>query len=263
VERVLGPADAAQASTGGSNPRLAAADTADVPSKLRSCAVVSDRPEVAAAIATALEARSVAVTPVVIEGTTSGFDAATRALAVAEERAGPLEAVILALAGRGPMTVPSTPGHADWQRILDEHDGIVGQVHTDAAWARAVTDLSAQAERPIRLVTLTDAVTAGGRSRAQSSAQLARAARRATDDRVSAFAVSVEAVGSEVQRAVGELAAHLATHPDAATLSGAELVVSRGWIGLRSHPRPSGSLSLGGTEVPDWFDDALRAVLGR
>jgi len=42
--------------------------------------------------------------------------------------------------------------------------------------------------------------------------------------------------------------------------AGAELVAGPGWFGLRSHPRVRGSITLGGTELPAWFDDALRAL---
>jgi len=50
--------------------------------------------------------------------------------------------------------------------------------------------------------------------------------------------------------------------PEAAALAGAELVVADGWIGLRSHPRPSGSITFGGPDLPGWFDGALRALAG-
>ena len=124
-------------------------------------------------------------------------------------------------------------------------------------WARAVADLG----RPIRLVTITDAVTSGGRSRAQSAAQHSRAARKATADRVAAFAVSCEATGHE--REAGELAAYLLCSPEATALSGAELVVGAGWVGLRSHPRASASFTLGSPTIPEWFDDAVREIVGR
>ena len=58
--------------------------------------------------------------------------------------------------------------------MLAEHRGIVENIHLDAGWARAAADYCADTQRPVRLVTLTDATTAGGRSRAQAAAQLAR-----------------------------------------------------------------------------------------
>jgi hypothetical protein len=105
-------------------------------------------------------------------------------------------------------------------------------------------------------VTITAATTAGGRSRAQASAQLARAGRKATGDLVLPFAVS-----AETQEIPAELAAHLVCSPDAVDLAGAELVAGSGWFGLRSHPRPIGSLSFGGPALPRWFDEAIREVV--
>jgi hypothetical protein len=107
-------------------------------------------------------------------------------------------------------------------------------------------------------VTLTDAGTSGGRSRAQAAAQHSRLSRKATDGRVAAFAVSHEATGHE--REAAELVAHLLCHPEAHALSGAEMVVGGGWIGVRSHPRASASFTLGSPTIPDWFDDTLREI---
>ncbi len=72
------------------------------------------------------------------------------------------------------------------------------------------------------------------------------------------FAVSQEA---DDAAGVSELAAHLVAHPDAPALSGAELVAGAGWLGVRSHPRPAGSITVGGTDLPHWFDTALRGIL--
>jgi hypothetical protein len=110
----------------------------------------------------------------------------------------------------------------------------------------------------VRVVSVIEATTAGGRSRAQSATQLSRAAHPATEQRVDAFAVSVEAHGAPV----GEIVAHLVTDAEAGALSGAELVVGADWFGLRSHPHPAGSVSFGGPEVPGWVDDALREMVG-
>ena len=111
-------------------------------------------------------------------------------------------------------------------------------------------------------MTLTDAVTTEGRSRAQASAQLARAAAGATRGRVTAFAASIEASEEQSCQPAGELVAHLLGHPEAAALAGAELVIGAGWLGLRSHPRPVGSITYGGPSVPDWLDAALREIVG-
>jgi hypothetical protein len=149
-----------------------------------------------------------------------------------------------------------------WERVLEEHRGIVEHIHTDAGWARAVADYAAGAGRPVQLVTLNDATTTGGRSRAQASAQHARVAAGATEERVTAFAVSIEAREEAAGQTSGELVAYLLNHPDASALAGAELVVGQGWLGLRSHPRPVGSVTFGGPTLPDWLDGTLRQIVG-
>ena len=239
----LVPAEANQVSGGGSNARFGSAfsqspeNTIELPQPT-SCAVVADRPDVAAAISAALQSRG--VTPVPIE-----YPAALADIAA-------LDAVVIALAGRSAAAdAPSA-----WKRTLDEHVGIAADIYADARWSRAVADVSITAGRPIRLVTITDATTAGGRSRAQASAQLARSGQQATADLVTPFAVSAES--DEVP---AELAAHLVCSPEAPGLAGAELVSGAGWFGLRSHPRPIGSISFGGPDVPAWFDEALREVV--
>lgn len=256
----LAPAEQRQATTGAGNPRFGRIfdEAGDAPTgtATRSCAVVADEPALAAAIAGALEARGVTCTPVPVDTVRPGFDGAADALSSAAGNAGGLDAVVVAL-GRAAPSAGSTSG---WERVLDEHTGIVDGVHADAGWARAVADHAAATDRPLRLVTLTDATTAGGCSRAQAAAQLARAARGATKDRVAHFAVSLE--GSS-ERPIGELVAHLACSPEAPALSGAELAAGPGWIGLRSHPRPGGSITFGGPDVPDWLDATLRGILGQ
>ncbi len=146
--------------------------------------------------------------------------------------------------------------------MLTEHRDIVGDLHADAGWARATADYAADAARPVRLVTLTDATTSGGRSRAQAAAQHARVAAGATEGRVTAFAVGIEASEEVAGRISGELVDHLLTHPEAVALAGAELVVGDGWLGLRSHPRPIGSVTFGGPAVPAWLDGTLREFVG-
>jgi hypothetical protein len=256
----LTTAEAGQASNGGTNPRFgpifdeSAGDDLP-PATVATCAIITDRPALAAAVTAALEARGVACSTIAVGDLPPGFAGAAEVVASAAERVGPLDAVVVALAGR-PAPTGATSG---WEQTLAEHTGIVEQIHADAGWARAVADHAAGADRPVRLVTLTDAVTAGGRSRAQASAQLARAARRATGDRVAAFAVSVEMDQGDGPP-IGELVAHLLCSPETPALSGAELVAGPGWFGLRSHPRPGGSVTFGGPAVPDWLDATLRSI---
>ena len=238
----LAPAEANQVSGGGSNARFGASFDAPVETlavtTVRSCAIVTDRPEVFAALSGALQTRGVNCHAIDDPAALAGLDA--------------LDAVVVALAAR---TASSTAA-SGWERTLDGHSGIVEQIHAGARWSRAVAYIAATTGRPIRLVTITDATTSGGRSLAQAMAQLARSGRQATGDLVTPFAVSAES--GDVP---AELAAHLVCNPEAVGLAGAELVSGAGWFGLRSHPRPVGSISFGGPEVPRWFDDTLREVV--
>jgi hypothetical protein len=145
---------------------------------------------------------------------------------------------------------------------LADHAGVVDGIHADASWARAAARYAGAADRPVQLVTLTDATSAGGRSRGQAAAQQARVAGKSTQGRVTAFAVSLEVAEPAALAPAGALVGHLLGHRDAAALAGAELVVGSGWIGLRSHPRPAGSIIYGGPAIPDWLDGALRQLAG-
>jgi hypothetical protein len=237
----LSPAQARQVSGGASNARFGSMfevqSTDDLPSAAaRSCAIVTDRPDAAAALSGALRAW----------GVMSRLVDSPAALADLDD----LDAVVVALAHTTAVGAAS-----DWERILAEHDGIVEQIHIDARWARAVTEYATTNNRPVRLVTLTQATTAGGRSRAQASAQLARSGRKATGDLVLPFTISAESDGIPA-----ELVAHLACSPAAVGLCGAELATGAGWFGLRSHPGPIGSINFGGPALPEWFDATLQQV---
>jgi NAD(P)-dependent dehydrogenase (short-subunit alcohol dehydrogenase family) len=261
IPGALATAETTQASSGGGNSRFGPIFREPAPSEVgstevRSCAVVTDRPLLAASLTGALEARAIACHRV--EVVAHGFGDAGDALRSVVEGAGPIDAIVVAPAGRQP-TATSTEG---WERMLAEHRGIVEHIHTDAGWARAAADYAASAARPVQLVTLTDAVTTEGRSRAQASAQQARVALGATKGGVTAFAASIEASDEGAGQTAGELVAHLLCHPEAAALAGAELVVGAGWLGLRSHPRPIGSITYGGPDVPDWLDATLREIVG-
>ena len=257
----LVPAEAEQASNGGSNPRFAPSvvsspDATLPPPAVRSCAVVADRPEAAAVIVAALDARGVATTVVPAVGLAPGFASAAAALAAMVAANPRLDALVVAPAGNG----PGADAVSDWERLLVEHTGIVAQVYADAAWSRAVADHAMRTNRPMRLVTLTEAATAGGRSRAQAVAQHARSARGATGELVAHFTVGVETHEAVATPAVGALVAHLVSSPDTPPLSGAELMVGPGTIGLRSHPRVGAGITLGGPDVPGWLDGVLGAI---
>jgi hypothetical protein len=253
-------AETNQVSGGGGNPRFGPIFEEPAPDEIasaevRSCALVTDRPGLARSLSAALESRSISCHLVDLA---HGFDGATKTLRAVVETAGPIDAVVLAPAA----DVRTTTSGEAWERVLSEHTGILENIHTDASWARATADYASSDGRRVKLVTLTDAITTGGRSRAQAAAQFARVASGSTEGRVTAYAASIEAPEDDAGEATGELVAHLLSEPEANALAGAELMIGAGRIGLRSHPRPMGSVTFGGPALPDWFDDAVREILG-
>jgi hypothetical protein len=257
----LVPAERSQSSAGGTNPRFTSDFRAEAPAlvaapDVEACVVVTDEPARARPVHDVLEGRGVRCTVVDVARGEGGFDGAASALAGAVGADDGVGAVVALLSGGPPVS--EAPA---WGTVLAEHDGVSDGILADAGWVRAVTDRALALSRPMRVVTLTDATTAGGRSRAQAAAQLARASRAATEGLVSAFAVSVEAASTAGEAAAAELSAHLVCSPDAIELSGAELVAGGGWIGLRSHPKPAASLAIGRSGIPAWLDDVLREVV--
>lgn len=251
-------AEAAQASGGGTNPRFGTVfddppgGGDDRPSAAGgSCLVITDRPSVAKVVGAALDDRGIASHVVDVAGAPGGFAGAAEVLDAVVGARGPVDGIVVAIGGGDAV------GSGGWEGVLAEHDDLPAGLHADAAWRRAVAEHAATTGRSVRLVTLTDAATAGGRSRAQAAAQLARVGRKATDDRVTPFAIAVE--GGDAEAAA--LAATLLAHPEAAALAGAELAAGDGWAGLRSHPRPIGSTAFGGPAVPEWLDGTLRQVV--
>ena len=121
VPAALAKAESQQASSGGGNPRFGPVfDEAAAPGSeswpVRSCAVVSDRPLLAESISRALESRSIRshrVEPA------RGFAAAADTLRSLVAATGPIDAVVVAAAGR-----PSSSSSAgDWERVLDRAPG--------------------------------------------------------------------------------------------------------------------------------------------
>jgi NAD(P)-dependent dehydrogenase (short-subunit alcohol dehydrogenase family) len=254
------PAEAAQETNGASNGRFEhvfteGASTGERATGTRTCLVVTDDGGWDVGLRDALTARGVEVAG--LDGApATDFVGAAAQLARAAQDAEGLDAVVLARTG-------SVSSHADaaWERALDEHSAIVDSILSDVAWVRAVSDHARTAGRPMRIITAVDATTAGGRSRAQAAAQLSRAAHLVADIEADAFAIGVETDADAARSTVGALAAHLVGDDDAGALSGAELVVTADWLGLRSHPHPEASISFGGPEVPSWVDPTLRALL--
>ncbi|MFM8304986.1 MAG: SDR family NAD(P)-dependent oxidoreductase [Actinomycetota bacterium] len=221
---VLVPAEAAQVSTGGSVPRLGVASGAEsaapaVGATARRCLVITDDPGWRQTIDAALTARGVVVTAT--DASADGFAGAAAAVDAAATE--PLDAVVVALDETAAAPTGAAP---DWRAILDAHGGITDAIRRDASWVRAVADLSARTQRPLRVVTLTGATSAGGRSRAMSAAQLARVSRSATKERVGAFAVAVESAHATARTNAATLTAHLVTDDAALALAGAKLVAT-------------------------------------
>lgn len=241
----------AQRTAGATNARFADAfavpagtPPVPVPTGTTVAVVGADR-DVAGAVIAALERRGVTCAPI---------DPGT-APAGALDGLPEVDAVVVA-----PAPQPAASAPEPWAGLLAEHDGVVAGIADDARWTRAVAARAASAQRPIRLVFLTDGTTAGGRSRAQALAQLSRAGLGATDERVPTHAITLEAAAAGDRAAAGELVASLvATAADG--VAGSELVVGSGWIGLRGHPRPGGSIAHG-PDLPPWFDDVLRRIVG-
>ncbi len=259
VPRAFVAAEAKQASDGGANPRFggifdAPAPTESTPAAVRTCAVVCDRPDLSPTLQAALERRSIATVPV---DAAHGFEGSAKSLHAAVNTAGPVEAMIVVLEGH-PRTSTALEG---WEHVLADHRGIIQPLHDDASWLRAAADYTAETDQPLRLVILTEATTPAGQSRAQAASQIARVAAAGTKGRLTVFTVGLESDAPAACDAAGELAAHLLSHPDVTPLAGAGLVVREGWIGLRRHPQPIGTVTYGGPAVPAWLDDALREIV--
>ena len=253
----LETAESTQSTGGGTNPRFPSlfepADLAGPDVTGLRAAIVSDRAALAGALAAGLTDAGASTTSVSATPASDRTGDARAALRDAAGELGGLDAVVVAL------TTASTTAHdAGWWEILTDHVDLRGRILEDAAWVRAAADHSETTDRPMLIVTVTDAATPAGRSRAQAAAQLARAAPTATGRRVTACSVSAEARDELTSTAA--LVGTLASGPTT-TLGGAELVIGAGWLGLRSHPRPTGSIVFGGPELPDWFGDVFAELV--
>src|SRR5205085_7692161 len=122
IPRAFATAEASQASDGGGNPRFGQIFDDPAPGEaasahVKSCAIVTDRPLLAASLTSALEARSVTCHRL---DATHGFRNAADALSSLVEAAGPIDAIVVAPAGPQP-TDSAIDG---WQQVLAEHRGI-------------------------------------------------------------------------------------------------------------------------------------------
>jgi len=258
------PAEAAQATNGASNSRFAGvfdetAPTAEpATSGARSCLVVTDDPRWESALCNALASRGVKCVGIGAAAPATDFAGVSAQLGQAARDAGGIDAVVVARAGT--RSGSSGAGEA-WEQVLEEHAGITDAIRSDVAWVRAGSAHAGASGRRMRIATVTDATTSGGKSRAQAAAQLSRAAHLVAEVHADAFAIGVETDADSRYSTVGELVGYLVGADDTGGLSGAELVATTEWIGLRSHPYPEASISFGGPELPSWVDATLRGIV--
>ena len=246
-------AEKQQSTTGGANARFGeifSAPLADAESPTGlNVLIVSDRLDLATSLTKRFTHSGCNVMTVTPDQAGAGFDGAKSLLQNAF--AGDIvNLVIIALAG----TVIDDADE-NWQSVIGAHSEFGAEIIADARWARAVADYAIEHQTNLRIVNVIDARNQRGSTRGQTVAQLFRAARGATQDLVSAFAIAEESANNhEATVALSHACAKMA---ESSELSGAELVVGDGWIGLRSHPSPAGSMVFGGPELPVWFASVL------
>ena len=262
VSGILAPAERAQASGGGSTPRLSspqAPGSTDSPARPtpRHVLVVSGH-ALSETIRAAVSLDGAICSTV---GPARGFAECSELLVSKELEFGPVDAVIVLPSANQAAHAAADQDSFAWQRCLDEHRGVTSGILADAGWMHAVAESSARSGRKVRVVVFVDATSAGGRSRAQAAAQLSRGAHISSSGNVDGFAISLESRLESVLGCTTDLAAYLVAGVDASDLSGAELVVSADWLGLRAHPRPATTVSYGGPELPSWLGDTLHDVV--
>ena len=242
VPAALAPAEAAQASNGGGVPRLGSAfddAAADVDARLAGHALRRRhrRPRVgrrARRRAHRARRRSASASG---EDPATGFDAAAEQLAGVARDAGPIDAVVVALAGNEAIACASPTSRAG-SRSSTSTPGSPTSIGTDAAWVRAVAD-HLRGDRPSRPRRHRRRRHDRGRPEPRPGRGPARP-RCPRRDRPIASTRSRSAWRAReasALRTAAELVAHLVSS-DAGALSGAELVADADWFGLRSHPQP-------------------------
>ena len=279
IPALLGPVETAQATTGGSNPRIGpvfeepaapiAPDGTGAAVDQRTCLIVTDDTDLAQAVAHSVTRWG--MRPIGV-GAWEPFDERASELPVdfaqtagtlrrAEKVTGRLDALIVALGTTAPMSAPTA---SSWAEIVALHRNSANRIVEYASWAHAGLDRALSANSPLRVVQLARADSSAGRSEAQAIVQLARSANDTqTPVALDFFAISIEATETPDYQPLADLVGRLAGAGDGPLLRGAELVSRPKWVGLRSHPAPIATVTFGGPDIPPWMDDALREAIRR
>jgi len=269
VPVVLGPAEAQQRSTGGANARFGPVfdqpgTTGPAPGPApgsAKCLVISGHPALASSIAAALArcgltAIDPAGHPVPADQpgpAPAGFEAVQAAFERAAHAAGGIDAVVIA---PGPFAAPGPA--APWPDLLAGYSATTDRVLCHAGWLQAAARYAVRTSRPVRVMHLADATSPALRASAQAVTQLARCASLLRPDLLDVFSIALETAEPADHAPVADLIARLLWSGDASALRGAELVARPGWIGIRSHPGPSATVSFGTSATPSWIADWLR-----
>ena len=269
VPVLLSPAERSQRTGGGSNPRMHDAFS-DVRARSRpdgrtNWLVVADDPRLSIAIGDAVRPwghSCIMKTFGASEGSPARhpdrFTYAERELASAEAQ-GSVGGVICVSNSLN----ADDDSSARWQSVLRSHESVTSAALEHAAWLRAAACLSSRSGRPIRTVHVVRTETPGGRTLAQSVAQMCRSANQEpTTGQLLAFSVAYESSTNALPESLGLLIARLGSADDTLSLAGAELLVASDWIGLYSHPTPTLTCTLGPGDIPAGLDSALRRAMG-
>ncbi len=257
VPVVLGPAEAQQGTSGGSNPRYGnvfdTAPDADIGGASGRAVFVGRDKQLADAVGQAL--RSWGKTVAVVDGGGSDFAEAQRLLRQAAASQGVIDSLIVEISAGD----ESERGDG-WAGLVEAHRTVTASYLAAMAWLRAPAEVLG--EQPIRVIFVTDATSVAGRTTAQAIAQSARSvSERPVGRGLDVAAVSVESARDADLSPLAALVARLAVTEDSQSLWGGELVVGEGWVGIRNHPGPIATVSFGSIEIPDWVDSALRSVI--
>ncbi len=270
VPAVLHPSELAQRTCGGSNPRIADVFRSPGSGEPRlgepdsTVLIVSEDAAAAAAVGAALgdwNTKAIRIgewEPFEEPGRVppSAFEAADTAFSRATGDDGPIGAVIVITRDPWTQGLGQIP---PWEEVIDSHRAGAGRVMHHAAWQRGTARYASASGRRVRVVHVSGALSAAGRTAAQAIAQLCRSANDSSPGpSVDAFSITMESNDARDLAPLGQLVARLACSDDGLALRGAELVTARGWAGLLSHPAPAVTVTFGGPDISRWVGEAMR-----